>query len=280
VFKPYKGTYRTKQGNYQVDIMDVCFFPENPDADAPFWAWYGKSDLLGMIDDDRSAGLRFRQNNIALGGPDKVAELFSGGEGRLNAWFSGEVHVRSKAIVPNARRDGFEHSDAWVQLKTQLAPLLSDLCKACHNASSAGNRPTVKVIASAKSALTDAKDAIKTGFSSKEEHGSVLKKVEKEEERAAKALQARQDTSEAKQISSVVKELQDVRKALEEDDNYTVKNLRSSLSRRERNVLQEVLQVIRETVPADSSGKCGKCFNTLKGAILAHFSNGEGGRDQ
>ena len=81
VFKPYKGMYKTKQNNYQVEIMDVIFYPENPGPDAPFWAWYGKSDLLGMISDERSAGLRFRQSNIGLGGPDKVAELFTGGEG-------------------------------------------------------------------------------------------------------------------------------------------------------------------------------------------------------
>lgn len=276
VFKPYKGHYKTKVGNYRVEVQDVVFFPEEPNPDSPFWLWYGKSELLGMVDDESSAGLRFRKNNIALGGPERVAELFPGGEGRLNSWFVGEVHVRSHSIVPNARRDGFEHSESWVQLKDKLSPIIADMCRACHSASSAENRPTVKVIAAAKSTLSDAKEALEAGFGSKGERNALLAKLQKEEERATQALRGREGQPEAESISSLVNEIKNTRETLEENGNYTVKSFRSDLSRKERAVLQEALMVIEETLSSDSCNKHSKCYKSLKSALLNHFGRREG----
>jgi hypothetical protein len=279
VFKPYKGNYKTKVGNYRVEIQDIVFFPEEPGQDCPFWLWYGKNELLGMVDDETSAGLRFRKNNIALGGPERVAELFPGGEGRLNSWFVGEIHVRSHSIIPNARRDGFEHSESWVALKDKLSPIIADMCRACHAASSAENRPTVKVIASAKSTLSDAKEALETGFGSKGEKSNLLAKLQREEERATQALQGREGLPEAESISTLVNELRSTRQTLESNGDYTVRGFRSDLSRKERTVLQEALRVIEETLSSDSCTKHSKCYKALKTALLNHFGPREGGQE-
>lgn len=279
VFKPYKGNYKTKVGSYRVEIQDILFFPEEPGEDDPFWLWYGKSELLGMVDDESSAGLRFRKNNIALGGPERVAELFPGGEGRLNSWFIGEVHVRSHSIIPNARRDGFEHSESWIALKDMLSPVIADMCRACHAASSAENRPTVKVIASAKSTLADAKEAIETGFGSKGEKSALLTKLQREEERATQALQNREGTPEAQSISTLVKEIKGARQSLEDNGDYTVRGFRSDLSRKERAVLQEALRIIEETLASESCVKHSKCYKALKAALLDNFGPREGGQD-
>jgi hypothetical protein len=124
VFKAYKTHYRTKQNNFDIDVKDVRFYPDDANAQSPFWMWYAITDLLGMFDDERVAGLRFRRNNIGIGGPDRVAELFPGREGRLNYWTMGEIHVLSDGIIPNARRDGFESTPEWLQVREALQPFI------------------------------------------------------------------------------------------------------------------------------------------------------------
>jgi len=55
VFKPYLNQYKTRRGNYIIDIADVEFYPKEPTSNTRFWMWYSKTNLLGMFDDNRVA---------------------------------------------------------------------------------------------------------------------------------------------------------------------------------------------------------------------------------
>jgi len=271
VFKPYKTHYRTKQNNYEIGVRDVAFFPENANADSPFWLWHGIHDHLGMFDDDRVAGLRFRRHNIAIGGPERVAELFTGREGRLNYWTLGEIHVQSDDIIPNARRDGFESTDAWLDLTKQLQPFIAGHCKACRDASSSTNRPTVKIVSSARATAEATKQALKSGLSSHEERQRLVQKVEREAERLEAALSTRKTDSERQEVKSALTSLNAVRERLDEKDLFTVNKIKSGLDRKQRKLLIDVLGLINTALSDVSCAKSKDCLDTVKKAILVKY---------
>jgi molecular chaperone HtpG len=120
--------------------------------------WIGKSNFKGEITDDMVAGVRFRLKNIQIGGSDLIeelgAELTTGGtEGRLQRWAVGEIFITNPAVVPNARRDGFEDSPAWRQIrhdvKTRVARRVITMVRAAST-----SRRTLKSIASETTSLS------------------------------------------------------------------------------------------------------------------------------
>ena len=75
VFKRYKGYCYTKgakkdsvdketRNSKKIEVKDIEFFPSDATPASPFWIWYARTDLLGMID-DQAAGLRLRKRNIS-----------------------------------------------------------------------------------------------------------------------------------------------------------------------------------------------------------------------
>jgi hypothetical protein len=271
VFKPYKTHYRTRKNDYDFDIKDIHFFPEDAVGSSSFWVWYSDTDLLGMFDDAKVAGLRFRRNNIAIGGPERVDELFPGNESRLNYWTMGEIQVLSNDIIPNARRDGFEFTPAWVKLKSDLLPFIKRHCKACHDASSVASRPTAKVIASAKSTIESTKKAIKLGLSSHEERQEILEKVSKEVGRVSAALNNRQLAEDRKKVRGVLASLEALKKTVEEERNFTIDKIKSNLDRKQRKILVDVLSLMNSALSGVECSKKRSCLETMKKAILAKY---------
>lgn len=272
IFKPYRSHYKTKRENFDIRIKDVQFFPQDISSDSPaFWLWYGDSDLLGMIDDDRVAGIRFRRNNIAIGGPQRMAEIFPGNEGRLNAWTIGEVHILTDDVIPNARRDGFEATDAWVQVKERLAPFIREHCKACHDASSAKSRPTQKVVSSAKSAVEVTKKALGTGLSSVEERERLVTRLDREISRVEKAHDNRESDVEKQQLQGVFTSLKAVRERLDKKDVFASQQFKSNLDRKQRKVLTDVIGIIDSVLNESFCTKSHECLQAVKEAIRAKY---------
>jgi len=271
VFKPFKTHYQTRRGNYQFDIKDIGFYPDTLDDTATFWLWYSKTDLLGMFGDPDVAGLRFRRDNIGIGGPDRVSELFPGNEGRLNSWMMGEIHVLSNEIVPNARRDGFEATPAANVLRKALAPFIEGHCKACHDASSAAGRPTAKVISSAKATIKAVKEALKVGLVSHEERDGLLKKLEKEIDRVRKAKETKDTAKEKQQCAGVLTSLQAMQNRIQDEETLAIRKIRSTLDRKQRKIVVDILQVVTEVLSTSDCPKRRQCLDAVKQAVLAQY---------
>lgn len=275
VFKPYKTHYKTKKGDYDFDIQDIVFYPDELKDGRRFWMWYAKTPLLGMFDDDRVSGLRFRRNNIAIGGPQRVAELFSGGEGRLNYWTMGEIHILTSDIVPNARRDGFEATPGWLELKQDLDPFIRQHSKACHDLSSSKNRPAAKIIASARSTVASTKSTMKLGLSSQEEQEQLLSNLARERERVAAAIDRTPPGEEKMQLLRISTSLGDLKKTLEENAPFTVGKLKSNLDRKQRKLLIEVLGLINSALSESKCAKNKSCLGAIKKAIATKYQLAE-----
>lgn len=57
---------------------------------------------------------------------------------RFQDYFLGEIFVEPSALVPNARRDGFEDDAAWKKVRTELATVVKQLGREAHSVSKQG----------------------------------------------------------------------------------------------------------------------------------------------
>ncbi|KTE32409.1 MULTISPECIES: ATP-binding protein [unclassified Sphingopyxis] len=94
-------------------------------AELGWHGWIARSNFKGELTDDTVAGVRFRMKNIQIDGSSLIetlgSELTLGGtEGRLQRYAVGEIFITNPAVIPNARRDGFEDSAAWRQIRTDV----------------------------------------------------------------------------------------------------------------------------------------------------------------
>jgi len=270
IFKPYKTHYKTEDGDFKFDIKDIGYYPEKPSKDTPFWIWYGITDLLGMVDDERVSGFRFRKNNIAIGGPERVGELFSSlskSYDRINAWYIGEIHITTTDVIPNARRDGFEDNEAWISIKEKIMPFIRERRVAAYDTSQKRNLPIPKVVKAAEKVIGDANERFNTGFVSDQERHNILEQVKKEEEKARKVLQAQKSkgTQEAEALVPIIQNLEKIRKTIEEEKSFAVKNIRSNLDRKQRKLLSEILGILYEALDEQN-------FKKAKSAILKKFT--------
>lgn len=67
------------------------------------------------------AGIRLRVRDVQVGGEQILGGLFP--ESRFATWAAGEFHVVHPRIVPNGRRDDFEHSATYTELQDSLHEL-------------------------------------------------------------------------------------------------------------------------------------------------------------
>lgn len=271
VLKPYRGRYKPHAGDLKIVIKDVAFYPETLGENPRFWLWYSKSDLIGGIDDDLAAGMRLRKHNIALGGPDRVAEMFgevAESNKRFNAYYIGEIHILSPEAVPNARRDGFEGNDEWLEIRKELDPFIRERCEEVRRASTTRNQPLQKVAYRANALIEEAQNNLSVGLASEKERQHWLDKITREEAKAKLALGARKDPSEAKALVPIVKALGEVRQSLENDNHFAAKKINSCLDRKQRKVITDILALLHETLDEPN-------YKKARAAILGKYHSPE-----
>lgn len=156
VYKPYGPLY-AYQGKLPEPAADqpalaeqpaAVAAPENPNADVViefegeripqtrltridtyvseskrWFMWVGKKAKSGAFVEPSPWGIRVRVKNIQIDGTELMADVFgseSASNKRFNQWSVGEVFIKADALVPNARRDGFEQDQAWKEIKHEL----------------------------------------------------------------------------------------------------------------------------------------------------------------
>ncbi|HKY21333.1 MAG TPA: ATP-binding protein [Vicinamibacterales bacterium] len=104
----------------QTRLRDVDFYESKTKR---WFMWVGKKGKSGAYIEPSPWGIRARVKNIQIDGTDLMADVFgrdSASNKRFNQWCVGEVFFKADALVPNARRDGFEHDPAWKEVKDEL----------------------------------------------------------------------------------------------------------------------------------------------------------------
>ena len=136
VNKPYGARYDFESGS--VVLSDCAVHRSDTDA---WWAWVGKKAESGAYTDELVRGLRVRVRNIQIDGTALVRAIFQDHAPsyvRFQDYFLGEIFVKPSALVPNARRDGFEEDESWRRVRNELAAVVRDLGKEAYKVSAKG----------------------------------------------------------------------------------------------------------------------------------------------
>lgn len=128
LYKCYDDTFvsdRVKK--YVKSIEDVEIIPFFQDEVLVAVLWYAKVEYSGTVLDEQIKGIRIRQGNILIGNKNTANQYFK--EERFNGWLLGELFVVSDKMIPNARRDDFEETKAYLDLKDKLIDWSSGVSK-------------------------------------------------------------------------------------------------------------------------------------------------------
>lgn len=155
ILKPYKNSYPTYKKTTFSKLHNIETFTS---VEHGWYGWIGVSNFPGEIVDDMASGVRFRIKNIQIGDASIIESLAeeltpTGSERRLQPWAVGEIFLTNPKVVPNARRDGFEDSAAWREVRRDIKDLVvKRIIKLVRSASS--TRSAMKLIADALDKLT------------------------------------------------------------------------------------------------------------------------------
>jgi molecular chaperone HtpG len=134
LYRPHRNRIEIGEGEY--DKYTDLEFREIPAVDGGVagMAWVLHHGYTGAIPNPALVkGLRLRTGNMQIGDHALLEELFP--EQRFNGWAVGEVHILDRRIIPNGRRDHFEHSVHFDNLLNHVGPLARDIARRCRQSS-------------------------------------------------------------------------------------------------------------------------------------------------
>lgn len=108
-------------------FSDVKFI-ENRDTDGELlsFGWLLDHAYSGALARSlRLGGVRLRHKNVQVGDGEMLSPYFT--ESRFAQWAVGDIHIAHPRIVPNARRDDFEHTPAHSKLVDELRQVTREI---------------------------------------------------------------------------------------------------------------------------------------------------------
>lgn len=134
LYRPHRRTLEIGDGVHdKYTDIEIKHLPSG-DGGIAAVAWTLHHGYTGAIPSRALVrGLRLRSGNVQIGDGALLEELFP--EPRFNGWSVGEIHVIDPRIIPNGRRDHFEHSIHFDNLLNHVAPIARDIARRCRTSS-------------------------------------------------------------------------------------------------------------------------------------------------
>jgi hypothetical protein len=232
-----------KKGNHHDNVKDIDFITLTDSEDCPLaFAWIAKTDLKGLLDPDSGiAGIRLRAGNIGIGDGRALVECFPKSDERFVPYLIGEIHVVAPELIPNARRDGFEHGRVRDELFEACARQIAvPYRKKIRDASA--NRSVQRGVQEALSVRTDAEDAIGRGLTTEEERETYKTR-----------LGASQDSIRelGPGVEHVIEELKHTAEAIAEAPRMVDVELAGEYRKVDRDRFQGLFNILHEEAPDD-----------------------------
>jgi molecular chaperone HtpG len=177
ILKPYKNSYPTNRKNVFSKLHNIETFTS---VEHGWFGWIGVSNFPGEIVDEMAEGVRFRIKNIQIGDDGIIEGLAeeltaAGSERRLQPWAVGEIFLTNPKVVPNARRDGFEDSAAWRDVRRDIKEqVVRRIIKLVRSAST--TRSAMKNLADELDKLTAASAVVVIDQAEKDRIEALIKK--------------------------------------------------------------------------------------------------------
>ena len=155
-----------------------------------WWAWIGKKEESGAYTDAKVRGLRVRVRNIQIDGAELFRDIFkevSPSQIRFQDYFLGEIFVKPTALVPNARRDGFEEDPAWRGVKRELGVVAKALGSEAYAVSTAGQLSLAAQKEGLKKAQEEFRKLKKAKFANVDRTVKLMRTITTRQQKVAKA---------------------------------------------------------------------------------------------
>jgi molecular chaperone HtpG len=239
LYKLYRDSYPA--GDEAVTLTEIEFHESEN-----WWVWIGLPDQAFSITDPLVHGLRIRVKNIQVGGPEHLDAVF-GRRGqsyiRFNRYYVGEIHVSPTALIPNARRDGFEDDAAWENLRNELYSKLRYLGTRAHKLSS-DRQKSLEAIEKKVEGIRDEFEHIDlTNAEDAEDRTHLLSKTLKVRSLLAKALTKEVKGEVRVQLRSHLQEMNSVKSKLGGESSETeLKRVRTSIR---KELIDQILELIK-----------------------------------
>ena len=134
IHRPYQNSIKV-DGKVEASLKTLEVFElSSIDGSIAAVGWVLHHDYSGALSNRTLVkGLRLRSGNVQIGDHALLENLFP--EPRFNSWAVGEIHIVDPKILPNGRRDNFEHSVHLDNVLNQLAPTARDIARRCRQSS-------------------------------------------------------------------------------------------------------------------------------------------------
>ena len=252
VTKRYTAAYEFDSGT--IGLSDCAIYQSKKDSKKEYqwWAWVGKKSESGAYTDARVSGLRVRVRNIQIDGTEIIRDVFRDHAKsylRFQDYFVGEIFIRPSALVPNARRDGFEEDANWKRIRSEFATVVKELGKEAYQVSKQGQLSVDALRENLENAKKDLKALRRTNFSNTDRVITLSKKVTTSQARVAKAvLGASMET--AAELQAIGSKLADIKQeALSHVGNAAAALDREKIQLETRDeLLQEILVLLEDNL--------------------------------
>lgn len=197
VLKPYGNSYEHAKGTMELRTVDF-YSGEN----GRYWGWVGRLSESAAVTDWQTRGLRIRVRNIQVDGTELFEKMFTQVKpsyGRFSSYYVGEVHIDAEQVVPNARRDDFEETSQWLDIKSSLMvnicqPLASD----AYDASQKGQTNITKVVEDIDSLVDRSRSLADNSRTTYDQVVDLMNSAKRLRRRASSALKIVGDLDETK----------------------------------------------------------------------------------
>lgn len=106
----------------EIDTFEIM----GDEGEVAAFGWVADHAYMGAIPKRLGlGGIRLRAGNIQVGDESLLAPLYP--EQRFASWAIGDIHVSSQKIIPNGRRDDFEHTAHYLNLQADLGIRATEL---------------------------------------------------------------------------------------------------------------------------------------------------------
>lgn len=243
IVKEYSDTFLLNRQTGATDqIHDIAFFPlVDREGEKIGCVWYGLSSFVGTIIGREIKGLRLRASNILIGDYTSLNGIFK--DSRFNGWVMGEVFIDNPRLIPNARRDDFEHNADYYYLLEQLKALAIEITKTIRTASVKRNKELAEAVERFVEIDKRANEAFSGERISSSSKGSVSSRVN-----AAKNMLASPSSDELSESirQDVLEQLDILSGRIKGASSYKALNLISGITKAEKIFLERIFNRILE----------------------------------
>ena len=232
LYKCYENSFvsdRVKKYVKSIEDVDIVPFMLRDKLTAVLWV--AKLEYAGTILDEYVKGIRIRQGNLLIGNKNTANQYFK--EDRFNGWLLGELFIVNDDLIPNARRDDFEETSEYLELKQQLLIWSTGISK------------EIRKLSYERCAIAEKKNVIQKVLNDSDENGLTIEDIGFADEDFE--LNCSMDETSFVADNELFNRFQILLGQKGNDYKYRVLNLRDDIPHEQRKMLEKVFDILYET---------------------------------